>query len=96
MKEKRHSNTAILLLLLLFTCLGAIIRALVQKTASTVLQAPQVRVSVGGLALHQVETGPFGNAEFQDWVQRLGLEDLSLEEEEEEEEGEEERETCDM
>ena len=46
----------IILLLLLFTCLGAIIRVVVQKTARTVVQAPQVRISVGGQALHHVET----------------------------------------
>lgn len=77
-----------LLLIFLCICMGQLIRLMIQKTTESVIQAPQVCTMVEANVNNNVVTRYYDVHGFEEWIQRLGLDDISLEDDDEEEEEE--------
>ena len=73
----------VLLLIVLCTCMTMLIKLVIQKATRSVVQAPQMQVTVGANA-NDVGVRYYDHEGFEEWIQRLGLDDISLEDEEEE------------
>ncbi|XP_053183950.1 uncharacterized protein LOC128367259 [Scomber japonicus] len=76
----------ILLLILLCACMSWLIKLMVKKTTKSVIQAPQVCTTVDTNVNNNVTMRYYDYRGFEEWIQRLGLDDLSLEDDDEEEE----------